>query len=64
VQKVPYMLVVGDKEIEAKNVSVRHRHAGDLGPQDVAAFGARVVKLTQERAVREEDKGASTGGVS
>ena len=63
-QKVPYMLVVGDKEIEAKNVSVRHRHAGDLGPQDVAAFGARVVKLTQERAVREEDKGGSTGGVS
>ena len=64
VQKVPYMLVVGDKEIEAKNVSVRHRHAGDLGPQDVAAFGARVVRLSAERAVREEDKAASAGGVS
>ena len=63
-QKVPYMLVVGDKEIESRTVSVRHRHAGDLGQKDVAAFGARVVKLTQERAVREEDKGAVTGGVS
>ena len=31
VQKVPYMLVVGDKEVEAKTVSVRHRQAGDLG---------------------------------
>jgi threonyl-tRNA synthetase len=64
VQKVPYMLVVGDKEVEAKTVSVRHRHAGDLGPQQVAAFGARVVRLAAERAVREEDKVASAGGVS
>ena len=36
VQKIPYMLVVGDKEVAAGNVSVRHRHAGDLGPADVA----------------------------
>lgn len=63
-QKVPYMLVVGDKEVEARNVSVRHRQAGDLGPQDVAAFGARVVRLAAERAVREEDRAASAGGVS
>jgi threonyl-tRNA synthetase len=64
VQKVPYMLVVGDKEVEAKNVSVRHRHAGDLGPQDVEAFATRVVALTRERANREEDKAPSGGGVS
>jgi threonyl-tRNA synthetase len=63
-QKVPYMLVVGDKEVEAKSVSVRHRQAGDLGPQEVAAFGARVVRLARERAVREEDKAPSGGGVS
>ena len=32
VQKVPYMLVVGDKESGGRStVSVRHRHAGDLG---------------------------------
>ena len=64
VQKVPYMLVVGDKEVEAKNVSVRHRHAGDLGPQEVAAFGARVVRLSAERAVQEEDKARGAGGVT
>jgi threonyl-tRNA synthetase len=64
VQKVPYMLVVGDKEVEAKTVSVRHRQAGDLGPQEVAAFGARVVELTRQRAVREEGEGSRAGGVS
>ncbi len=65
VQKVPYMLVVGDKEVEAKTASVRHRHAGDLGAQDVSAFGAtRRAARTRERAVREEDKAPSGGGVS
>jgi threonyl-tRNA synthetase len=63
VQKVPYMLVVGDKEVEAKSVSVRHRQAGDLGPQDVASFGARVVRLSAERATREEAPAPSAGGV-
>jgi threonyl-tRNA synthetase len=63
VQKVPYMLVVGDKEVEAKTVSVRHRHAGDLGPQDVASFGARVARLAAERATREETAPPKAGGV-
>ena len=58
VQKVPYMLVVGDKEVEAKSVSVRHRQAGDLGPQDVASFGARVVRLVG--GARDPGRGAST----
>ena len=31
--KVPYMLVIGDREAEAGTVSVRHRHRGDLGVQ-------------------------------
>lgn len=30
-QKVPYMVVLGDKEIESNSVSVRDRHKGDLG---------------------------------
>jgi threonyl-tRNA synthetase len=53
-QKVPYMLVVGDKEAAAGSVAVRHRHAGDLGAQDAAAFGARVARLAAERALVEE----------
>jgi threonyl-tRNA synthetase len=34
-QKVPYMLVVGDKEASAGTVAVRSRDAGDLGPRPV-----------------------------
>ena len=37
-QKVPYMLVVGDKEVEAGTVSVRSRDRGDLGPRPVEEF--------------------------
>jgi threonyl-tRNA synthetase len=36
--KVPYMLVIGDREAEAGTVSVRHRHRGDLGVQALEAF--------------------------
>jgi threonyl-tRNA synthetase len=65
VQKVPYMLVVGDKEVLSRTVSVRHRHAGDLGAQEVAAFGARVSRLAAERATHEEQvPPRSAGGVS
>ncbi len=30
-QKVPYMVILGDKELEAKTLSLRHRSKGDLG---------------------------------
>ncbi len=36
--KVPYMLVIGDREAEAGTVSVRHRHRGDLGVQTLDDF--------------------------
>jgi len=36
--KVPYMLVIGDREAEAGTVSVRHRHRGDLGVQPLEGF--------------------------
>jgi threonyl-tRNA synthetase len=38
VAKVPYMLVIGDREAEAGTVSVRHRHRGDLGVQPLDGF--------------------------
>jgi len=31
-QKIPYMLIIGDREVRDKTVSVRHRSEGDLGP--------------------------------
>jgi threonyl-tRNA synthetase len=64
VQKIPYMLVVGDKEAQAGTVSVRHRQAGDLGPATVAELGARLARLAAERVNQEEQPPAPTGGVS
>jgi threonyl-tRNA synthetase len=43
-QKVPYMLVIGDKEAEADTVSVRERTAGDIGGMSVADFVAKVAE--------------------
>ena len=37
-QKIPYLLIVGDREIEAKSVGVRARGKGDLGAMAVEAF--------------------------
>ena len=42
VEHVPYMAVVGDKEIAAGAVAVRSRSAGDLGPLRVVQFIARL----------------------
>ncbi|MHB1341510.1 MAG: threonine--tRNA ligase [Coriobacteriia bacterium] len=41
-QKVPYMLVVGDKEIESGTVGVRERTAGDIGAMPVAEFAEKI----------------------
>jgi len=44
-RRVPYMLVCGDKEVEAGKVAVRTRRGKDLGSMDVDVF---VAKLQQE----------------
>ena len=41
-QKIPYMLVVGDKELENGTVSVRSRKGVDLGAMPLDAFMARI----------------------
>ncbi len=40
IQKVPYLLVVGDKEVESQTVAVRARRGEDLGSMDLDAFSA------------------------
>jgi threonyl-tRNA synthetase len=40
--KAPYMLVVGDKEIESETVSVRHHGDGDLGAITLEALIERM----------------------
>ena len=47
--KVPYMLVLGDREAEAGTVSVRHRHRGDLGVQPLADFLASLATEVRDR---------------
>jgi threonyl-tRNA synthetase len=47
--KVPYMLVVGDKEAEAKQVAVRSYHAGDQGTPKVAKFAKELAAEITER---------------
>ena len=39
-EKIPYMLVVGDRDMEAGTVSVRHRAEGDLGAMNLEQFSA------------------------
>ena len=44
-EKIPYLLVVGDKEVEAKTVSVESR---DHGKQDVASLSDFITKASEE----------------
>jgi threonyl-tRNA synthetase len=48
VRKLPYMLVVGDREAEAGEVSVRSHDEGDMGGMPTTAFAERVL----EHAIR------------
>ena len=43
-QKIPYMVVIGDKDIENNTVSIRHRKDGDMGSMSLEDF----IKLTKE----------------
>jgi threonyl-tRNA synthetase len=49
-QKVPFLLVVGDKEAEKGEVSVRVRGKGDEGAASVDRFVARVRGLVESRS--------------
>ncbi|MFT5335203.1 MAG: threonyl-tRNA synthetase, partial [Halioglobus sp.] len=40
IQKIPYLLVVGDKEVESQTVAVRARRGEDLGSMGLDAFSA------------------------
>jgi len=48
-QKIPYLLVVGDKEAEQGTVAVRHRKQGDLGAVPVADFIAKITTEIKEK---------------
>lgn len=52
--KVPYMLVVGEKEQEAGLVSVRSRFAGDEGQKPLAQFIDEICKEIRTKEIRKE----------
>ena len=49
IQKVPYLLVVGDNEVESQTLAVRARRGEDLGSMDLEAF---IAHLTDDVARR------------
>jgi threonyl-tRNA synthetase len=50
-QKVPFMLVLGDREMEQKTVAVRERARGDIGVMSVEEFKAMARRLVETRAL-------------
>jgi len=50
--KVPYMLVVGEKEMNENKVAVRRQGKGDIGLKEVDEFMAEAISEISER--REE----------
>lgn len=48
-QKIPYMLIVGEKEEEQKTVSVRSRDKGELGSISIDEFIEMIVKEIEDR---------------
>jgi threonyl-tRNA synthetase len=53
-QKIPYMLVIGAKEVEANAVAVRTRKDKDLGAMPVDAFVEKIVGEIKSRALPQE----------
>ena len=50
-QKIPYMLVIGDKEVESGEVAVRSRANGDLGSMSVEGFLAMIKEKIDSYAI-------------
>jgi threonyl-tRNA synthetase len=50
-QKIPYMLVIGDREAAEGLVAVRSRFGGDLGTRPVAAFVADAIEEVRRKAI-------------
>lgn len=50
-QKVPFMLVLGDREMEEKKIAVRERTRGDIGVMTLDEFKEMAQRLVQTRAL-------------
>ncbi|HKZ78511.1 MAG TPA: threonine--tRNA ligase [Pyrinomonadaceae bacterium] len=50
-RKVPFMLVLGDREMEERNVAVRERSKGDIGVMSLGEFTGMARRLVETRAM-------------
>jgi len=50
-QKVPYMLILGDREAEAGTITIRHREKGDLGAGKLDEFISSLEKEITEKTI-------------
>ncbi len=50
-QKVPFMLVLGDREMEQSSVAVRERSQGDIGVMSIEEFKQKALALVKSRAL-------------
>jgi len=50
-ERIPYMVIAGDNEVEKGTVSVRKRGAGDLGEMDGSAFMEMLLKEIREKTI-------------
>ena len=50
-KKIPFMLVLGDREVEAQNLSVRNRTEGDKGAMGLSEFSQLAKDLVERRAL-------------
>ncbi|HLL74598.1 MAG TPA: threonine--tRNA ligase [Pyrinomonadaceae bacterium] len=53
-QKIPFMLVCGDREAEANQVAVRERSKGDIGVMSLEDFKRKALSLSETRALTNE----------
>ncbi len=51
-EKVPYMLLVGDKDIEGGTVSIRDRRDGDIGSMSIEEFIAKITEEVNNKIIK------------
>ena len=51
-EKVPYMLLVGDKDVEGGTVSIRDRRDGDIGSMSIEEFIAKITEEVNNKTIK------------
>jgi threonyl-tRNA synthetase len=54
-EQVPYMIIVGDDEVEGEKLSIRSRDAGELGKQTIDEFIHHIVKEIENKDMQVQD---------